>query len=138
MIHDCLGCRLANKLEPTHIVFEDDLITCFLDIAPLNEGHVMILPKKHYLDVDDLDTATATAIMVTASQISKALKAVFKPDGISVIQNGGKFNDLGHYHMHVFPRYEGDGFAWVEPKDVTDAKGRLSETKRKLIKYIQN
>jgi histidine triad (HIT) family protein len=138
MIHDCLGCRLANKLEPTHIVFEDDLITCFLDIAPLNEGHVLILPKKHYLDVEELDVETATAIMVTAAKISKALKVVFKPDGISVIQNGGKFNDLGHYHMHVFPRYEGDGFAWVEPKDVTDAKGRLSETKRKLIKYIQN
>jgi hypothetical protein len=58
-------------------------------------------------------------------KISKALKAVYKLDGISVIQNGCKSNDLRHYHMHVFPRYEGDGFAWVEPKDVTDAKNRL-------------
>jgi histidine triad (HIT) family protein len=136
MIHDCLGCRLANKLEPTHIVFENDLITCILDIAPLNEGHVLILPKKHYLDVDDLDIETANAIMAAAACISKALKMVFKPDGISIFQNGGKFNDLGHYHMHIFPRYEGDGFAWVEPKDVTDAKNRLSETKRMIIRFI--
>jgi hypothetical protein len=92
MIHDCSGCRLANKLEPTHIVFEDDLITCFLDIAPLNEGHTLILPKKHYLDVDDLDIETATAIMLAAARVAKALKVVFNPDGISVIQNGGKFN----------------------------------------------
>ncbi|TXK85770.1 HIT family protein [Paenibacillus sp. N3.4] len=136
MITDCLGCRLANKLETVQIIYEDDLIICFLDIAPLNEGHTLILPKKHYRDVDDLGIEVATAIMVAAAKISRALKISFSPDGISIIQNGGQFNDLGHYHMHVFPRYIDDGFAWMEPEDVTEAKDRLGETKERLANVL--
>lgn len=133
----CLGCRLAHKLLDTYTVYEDEMVTCLLDIAPLNEGHVLILPKKHYVDVDDMDEITANAVMKASAVIAKALKRQFHPDGISVIQNGGKFNDLNHYHMHVFPRYEDDGFTWVEPVDITLAKERLAETKDKLIKYLR-
>lgn len=132
----CLGCRLANKLIETNIIYENELVTCILDIAPLNEGHVLILPKKHYLDVDDMDEITANEIMKTSAMLARLLKTQFRPDGISIIQNGGKFNDLSHYHMHVFPRYESDGFSWVEPSDTTNAKGRLIETKERLIRTL--
>lgn len=47
----CLGCNLANKLVESNVVFEDDLITCILDIAPLNEGHTLILPKGHSINL---------------------------------------------------------------------------------------
>jgi len=133
----CLGCRLAHNLQDTYTVYEDDSVACLLDIAPLNEGHVLILPKKHYVDVDELDVVTAHAVMKASAHIAKALKRQFQPDGITVIQNGGKFNDLNHYHMHVFPRYEEDGFAWVEPADSALAKERLAETKDKLIKHLR-
>lgn len=66
---ECLGCRLANKTEQSHIVYENALITCFLDIAPLNEGHTLILPKQHYLDVDELHTEIATAIMLVGKSV---------------------------------------------------------------------
>jgi diadenosine tetraphosphate (Ap4A) HIT family hydrolase len=134
--NQCLGCQLANKLIETNTIFENELVACILDIAPLNEGHILILPKKHYLDVDDLDENTANKIMKTSAMLARLLKAQFQPDGISIIQNGGKFNDLSHYHMHVFPRYESDGFSWVEPSDTTNAKGRLNETGEKLIKML--
>lgn len=49
----CLGCRLANRKQDTNVVFENDLVTCILDIAPLKEGHILILPKRHYHDVDE-------------------------------------------------------------------------------------
>ncbi|WP_315899154.1 HIT domain-containing protein [Paenibacillus cremeus] len=127
--HSCLGCRLANGTQPSHIVFEDEHVTCLMDIAPIHEGHVLILPKQHAVDVDELDAATAAAIMAAASKLSRALKTAFKPDGISVMQNGGLFNDLGHYHMHVFPRYEGDGFAWIEPEETPGAASRLAEVR---------
>jgi histidine triad (HIT) family protein len=132
----CLGCQLANKLIESHIVYENDLVTSILDIAPLNEGHILILPKEHYHDIDDLDEITANEIMKTSAMIARLLKVQFQPDGITVIQNGGKFNDLTHYHMHVFPRYDSDGFAWVEPSDTTNAKGRLNDTREKLLKSV--
>ncbi|NOU94236.1 HIT domain-containing protein [Paenibacillus sp. LMG 31456] len=132
----CLGCRLANGQESSEIVYEDELVTCLLDIDPFNEGHLLILPKKHYLDPDELDGLTGAAIMNVSSEMSTILKRVFSPDGITMIQNGGIFNDLRHYHMHVFPRYEGDGFAWIEPSETHNAKERLAETKLLIVKEL--
>jgi histidine triad (HIT) family protein len=134
--NQCFGCKLANNMIDTNIVYENDFVTCILDIAPFNEGHILILPKQHYHDVDDLDDITANEIMKASVVLTRLLKEQFKPDGITIIQNGGKFNDLTHYHMHVFPRYESDGFGWVEPLDTTNAKERLTETREKLIKLI--
>lgn len=134
--NQCFGCKLANHMKDTKIVYENDFVTCILDIAPINEGHILILPKQHYHDVDDLDEITASEIIKTSALVAKLLKAQFQPDGITIIQNGGKFNDLTHYHMHVFPRYESDGFGWVEPSDTTNAKERLSETREKLIQMM--
>lgn len=56
----CLGCRLANRGADAHIVFENEHVTCILDIAPLNEGHLLILPKRHCHDVDELDEGRLT------------------------------------------------------------------------------
>lgn len=134
--NQCLGCQLANKIIDTHTIYENNLVTCILDIAPIQEGHVLILPKQHYHDVDDLDEITANEVMKTSVRIARVLKTHFQPDGITVIQNGGKFNDLTHYHMHVFPRYDSDGFTWVEPTDTLNAKGRLNETRESLMKLL--
>ncbi|NOV02097.1 HIT domain-containing protein [Paenibacillus sp. LMG 31457] len=132
----CLGCRLANNRLEAHIVYETEAVTCLLDHAPLNEGHILILPKQHYADVDDLDESTAIEIMLTSAKLAKALKDIFRPDGITMIQNGGIFNDLTHYHMHIFPRYKEDGFAWQEPADSSNAAGRLAETGEMLREAI--
>lgn len=134
---DCLGCRISNGMEPNvNIVFENELITCVLDIAPFNEGHTLILSKKHFWDVEDMDTDTAHSIMETSMKISKILKQIFQPDGISICQNGGVFNDLTHYHMHLIPRYKGDGFTWSEPQFPNGAEKRLGETRDKIVKAL--
>lgn len=131
---DCLGCRIANGIEPDlHIIYENERITCVLDIAPFNEGHTLILPKKHCLDVEELDSGTAYAVMDASQKLSVVIKSLFQPDGISICQNGGKFNDLAHYHMHLIPRYEGDGFSWSEPLHPHGAEQRLSQTKEKKV-----
>lgn len=134
---ECLGCRIANGIEPNlNIVYENERIACVLDIDPFNEGHTLILPKKHILDVDELDAETAYAVMQASQHLSAALKRLFKPDGIRICQDGGKFNDLTHYHMHIIPRYEGDGMGWSKPAHPHDAGARLSETKASLRKAL--
>ncbi|MDR6879964.1 diadenosine tetraphosphate (Ap4A) HIT family hydrolase [Bacillus sp. 3255] len=134
----CLGCRLANKEIEVNVVYENELVTCILDIAPINEGHMLILPKVHYHDMDELDEVTANEIMKVSRLLARLLKAHFQPDGVTIIQNNGTFNDLSHYHMHIFPRYDSDGFAWVEPSDSANAKGRLRETCRTLAGVIKS
>ena len=85
----------------------------FLDMDPINEGHVLLIPRAHGLDADDLPEATCAHMMRVARRIVAALKRVYHPGGYSIMQNGGRFNEIGHYHMHIFPRYERDGFGWT-------------------------
>jgi histidine triad (HIT) family protein len=135
---ECLGCNLANKNLPVHVVFEDEFVCCFLDHEPYNEGNVMILPKKHVYDVEELDENTANSIMKASILLSKAIKKLFNPDGITICQNGGIFNELTHYHMHVVPRYKNQSFAdfYSDSETVIEDETKLKETTRKLIAAI--
>jgi histidine triad (HIT) family protein len=135
-VPSCLGCRLANGLEEAHVVFENDYVTCLLDIDPLNEGHTLILPKRHFVELADTDISARHAIMNASVRISNALKTIYKPDGISIMQNGGSFNDLGHYHMHVFPRYNNDGFGWKEP--AVKSRHSLDVVKQRIAEQLKD
>ncbi|WP_231687529.1 HIT family protein [Bacillus sp. FJAT-22090] len=100
----CVGCSLSNKIAPVNVVYENDFICCILDHDPFNEGHVMIIPIEHFEDVDELDIETANAVMQAARLLSKVIRALYKPDGVTICQNGGIFSELTHFHMHVVPR----------------------------------
>lgn len=116
---DCVFCH--KEMIVTDIVYEDELVYAFMDMEPINEGHVLLVPKEHYLDADEIPDEVLSHLMLVSKKIIGAIKRIYKCDGYSIMQNGGKFNDVGHYHMHIFPRYEGDGFGWTygsEPKAV--------------------
>lgn len=130
--NDCIFCRIVKREIPAEIIYEDEMIISFLDIEPINEGHILIIPKKHYLDLDEIDEDTAVQIMKFAGRITSVLKRINKPDGYSIMQNGGYFNDVGHYHMHVFPRYKGDGFGWTFGTGLGNSKA-LSAVKNAII-----
>lgn len=136
----CLGCRLANKIEPVNVIFEDHYVCCILDHDPFNEGHVMILPKLHYEDIDEVDVETANAIIQVSRVMAKVIKNLYKPDGITICQNGGIFSELSHFHMHVVPRYKHQSFAdfYLErPLDNENLKSKLAVTKEELIRCLR-
>ncbi|MBO0589538.1 HIT family protein [Sporosarcina sp. E16_8] len=138
---ECFGCKLANKQEPVYVVWEDDYVSCFLDHEPYNEGHILILPKKHVRYFDELDENSGNSIMKAAKLLSKVVKELFNPDGIIICQNGGSFDELTHFHMHVVPRYEGQNFADFyseESEQVVVDEFGLSNTKRKIINAINS
>ncbi len=108
---ECLGCKLANEEEKIYKIYKDDYVTCFLDHAPFYPGHTLIVPKQHVVEVDELNDVVAKSVMDASKLIAKAIKIVYKPDGVTVCQNGGVFNELTHYHMHIVPRYKERSFA---------------------------
>lgn len=134
----CLGCQLANGQVQAHVVYENEWLTVILDIAPLNEGHVLLLPKRHVSEMDDMSEETSAAMLKASMKMSQLIKKLYQPDGVTILQNGGAFNDLGHVHVHVFPRYIGDGFSWLEPEDRNDNRNRLAETKLHMINAIND
>jgi len=134
---DCIFCKIVKGDLPCNLVYENDLIMSFLTIEPINEGHVLIIPKSHYLDTDEIPTEVVKSMMVLSKRIVKVIKEKYSPDGYSVMQNGGEFNDIGHYHMHVFPRYKGDGFGWTFSDKKHDFSQEIAkELKERLDKEI--
>lgn len=128
----CIFCHKENLT--TDIVYEDALVMAFMDMGPINEGHVLLVPKEHYLDVDELPDEVLTHLMLVSKKIVLALKEIYQPDGYSIMQNGGKFNDVGHYHLHIFPRYQGDGFGWTYGDGRKNVTSEIAEKIREKIK----
>lgn len=124
MSRSCVFCNIIHNRIEAHVVYEDDMVIAFLDNDPINNGHVLVVPKAHKLDIDDLSDDELHRITSVCNMLVKALKRTFKTDGYSIMQNGGAFNEIGHFHMHVFPRYIGDGFGWldnhIELRDMAD------------------
>lgn len=127
----CVFCS-RDKLV-TDFVYEDESVMAFMDMDPINEGHILLVPKEHYLDVDEIPDETLSRLMIVSKKIVSALKTVYKPDGYSIMQNGGAFNDVGHYHMHIFPRYNGDGFGWTYGGDDKKVSAEIAERIRERI-----
>ena len=118
---ECVFCKIANHESQAHIVYENQMITCFLDIDPINEGHILIVPKTHCSSIDELPEEIVMEIIRATRNIVKALKRIYDFTGYSIMQNGGAFCDFGHIHFHVFPRYSEDGFGWTFGKSSPEA-----------------
>lgn len=129
----CIFCDIVKKKIAANIIYESNTICCFLDIDPINEGHVLIIPKQHYLDIDEIPDSILFDITALSKNIVAAIKRKYVPDGYSIMQNGGDFNDIGHYHLHVFPRYSGDGFGWTSGKNIFECNESVSEEIKKLL-----
>lgn len=123
----CVFCKIIERELTAHIVYENSHLISFLDIEPINEGHVLIVPKQHADTIEELSDETLTDIMRVAKKMVSALKSVYGNEGYSIMQNGGKFCDFGHAHFHVFPRYDNDGFGWTYGSEEKDVNAEIAE-----------
>lgn len=127
----CVFCD-RNKIT-TDFVYEDDLVMAFMDSDPINEGHILVIPKEHYFDVDEIPDKILAHLMIISKKIVAALKEIYKPNGYSIMQNGGDFNDIGHFHLHIFPRYTGDRFTWIYDNESKKVNGEIAKRIRDRI-----
>ena len=110
---------LAGKL-PAEFVYRDELVSAFLDIQPINEGHVLVVPNEKASCLSELKAQTGERMFRVAQKISNAiLLSSLKSDGINLFLADGKAagQTVFHIHLHVFPRYEDDGFGWKLPEN---------------------
>jgi histidine triad (HIT) family protein len=114
---DCVFCKIVAGQIPSTKVHEDEHTLAFMDLGQVNPGHVLVAVKKHAANVFELDVAQAEAIARATVKISNALKKAFEAEGLSVYQANGKAagQTVFHYHVHLLPRYAGDGMELVWP-----------------------
>ena len=107
-------CRIINGEIPSYTIYEDDIVKVFLDVNPKSNGHTLIIPKKHYKDLDDIDLNTLNHIMKIAKKIKKLLEERLNPKGIMLVQNNGSLQEVKHYHLHLVPDYDNNDIDNVE------------------------
>lgn len=104
---NCIFCKIANKEIPSFKIYEDDLVYAFLDANPDSDGHTLIIPKKHFTNLDDIDQNTLNHINKISKEIKKMLEEKLGCVGLSLLQNNGSCQEIKHYHLHLKPYYEG-------------------------------
>lgn len=103
---DCIFCKIINGNIPCMKVFEDELVLAYLDINPDSDGHTLIIPKKHYKDINNIEDDILLHIQKTARKVMNILEEKLNCDGFSLLQNNGDVQEVKHYHLHIKPYYK--------------------------------
>lgn len=112
-MEDCVFCRIMQGSVPSSIVYADEKTVALMDIQPVNAGHVLIVPKIHVALLSELDEETGAHLFVIAMRVAKALRlSGVKCEGVNLLLADGEAagQEMAHVHLHVIPRFRGDGF----------------------------
>ena len=103
--------RIARREIPAAIVYEDDLVLAFMDAGQVNPGHVLVATRQQVEILMELDEAVVAHLFTVASRVAKAVQQTFNPEGMTLLQTNrpAGWQTVPHVHVHVLPRYEGDG-----------------------------
>ena len=114
---DCLFCKLAAGEIPAARVLETDEAIAFLDLHPVNKGHVLLIPKDHHASLPELPEALSSHLGGLLPKIARAVRSATGADGLNAIVNVGEAagQTIHHVHWHLIPRSRGDDVRWPWP-----------------------
>ena len=110
---NCIFCKILAKQIPSSYVYSDNLCTAFLDIRPVNSGHMLVIPNDHSSFLSGLNPEAGAQMFRVAQRMAAALRTGVVPcDGVNLFLADGEVagQEIFHVHLHVFPRFTGDGF----------------------------
>jgi histidine triad (HIT) family protein len=109
MAERCIFCKIACNEAPASLVYDDNEAIAFLDARPVNEGHTLVITRKHYIDIYEAPDEEIAHLFKIVKKVACAIKKSEKADGISIFQNNGRAANqvVFHLHVHIIPRYEG-------------------------------
>ena len=129
-MEDCIFCKICEGVLPSSTIYEDKLIKIIMNINPVNNGHLLVLPKDHYTNLLDLDKdVLAHSIEVVKDTIYPTLKEKLNCEGLTIAQNNELGQEIKHFHLHLIPRYKDDNIEFPTAKDIKE----VEEIFKKLI-----
>jgi len=135
---DCIFCKIIQGEIPATKVYEDEKVLAFMDINPLNDGHTLIVPKRHAETIFEIDPQDLIATMKVAQRLAIAIKKALDSDGMIVVQLNNKAAGqmVPHLHIHLIPRWENDGLQigkWeMKPGDMEKIKDIAEKIKKEV------
>ena len=108
----CSFCDLIHGAGEVSMCFEDADVVAFMDVQPVNAGHVLVVPREHFESLEDIPHALSMHLFEVAMELAPVVKQVARAGGLNIVVNSGAAagQDVFHYHVHVIPRCPGDGF----------------------------
>ena len=128
----CIFCDILDGKRDGHLVYDDEDHIAFLDKYPIDDGHTLVIPKKHYERITDMDSNDVGELFSLIPKIAKAVLLGAGADAFSLAQNNGKAAKqiIPHVHVHIIPRYNDKGTVWTKRQIPSDDV--LSELSQKI------
>ena len=137
MMSDCIFCKIVAGELPSARVYEDETKLAFMDIGPVQPGHTLLIPKKHYERFTDLPDDLAADLARVLPRLSRAVAGAADADGFNLLQMNGACAGqvVPHVHIHIIPRHEDDGYSF-HWKAGAYAEGEMQEWQRKIKEQL--
>ncbi len=131
----CIFCEIVGGRIPAHTIYEDEETLAFLDIQPRSPGHMMIIPKKHHATIMDLPDNLVQPVFVTVKRVAQMLEKGLGTGHFTIGINTGRLSgqEVDHLHVHVMPRFEGDGGTSIHGVVNNPPEEDLEKIKEKII-----
>ena len=126
MSEQCVFCDIVHGTSPASLVYQDDTVVAFMDIQPITQGHMLVLPREHAVLMTDLNEAAAMRTFKIARRLAAVARHTLGASGINLLVMDGEaaYQDVPHFHIHVIPRYPRDGFGLTFPPSYENAPAR--------------
>ncbi len=131
----CIFCAIVARQAEASVVYEDETVVVFMDRNPVTPGHLLLVPREHAVGLEDLDQATSAHVWSVGHDMARALRrSSMRCEGINVLICDGEvaFQTVFHFHLHVIPRYAGDG--WTLKSESPERERSLLDSDAQAIK----
>jgi histidine triad (HIT) family protein len=117
MTDQCVFCEILRGDSPASFTHQDDTVVAFMDIQPITRGHMLVVPREHAVLMSDLNEVAAMRAFRIARMLAGVARKTLGAGGVNLFVADGEvaFQDVPHFHVHVIPRYENDGFGLTFP-----------------------
>ena len=113
----CVFCEIIAGTSPASWVYEDDTVVAFMDVQPITQGHMLVVPREHAVLMTDINETAAMRTFRVARRLAAVARHTLGASGVNLIVMDGEtaYQDVPHFHVHVLPRYPQDGFGLTFP-----------------------
>jgi histidine triad (HIT) family protein len=135
---NCIFCDIISGARQGHFIYQDDNHVAFLDKYPIDKGHTLVLPKKHYEKITDMNPTNVGDLFSQIPKIVKAIMSATKADAFSLAQNNGRAAKqiIPHVHVHIIPRYNEMGAVWT--KRTIPSSTELETLAQQIREFLKN
>ena len=139
---ECIFCQIIQKQLPASVVYEDEQVVAFLSNRPVNEGHTLVVPKKHYANIYEISEDETSYLFKIVKRVALAVRDSVDAEGIRIVQNNGQAAGqvVFHLHVHVIPMKPQEGFshgkAYRSPSN-SRSEDELEMDAKKIRNFLQ-